>query len=93
MMNRKIKIEKILKDNFDPYFFLVKDVSEEHRGHGNFKENVESHFEIIIVSEKFENLNNVARHRMINQSLKEEFSSDLHSLTIKTFTIDEYNKA
>ena len=93
MMNRKFKIEKILEDNFDPYFFLVKDVSEEHRGHRNFKENVESHFEIIIVSQKFENLNNVARHRMINKSLKEEFLSDLHSVTIKTYTTTEYNKA
>ena len=92
-MKRKLKIEKILKDNFDPYFFLVKDVSEEHRGHRNFKENVESHFEIIIVSEKFENLNNVVRHRMINKFLKEEYSDDLHSVTIKTYTIDEYNKA
>tara|TARA_B100000524_G_scaffold324549_1_gene207015 strand:- start:634 stop:915 length:282 start_codon:yes stop_codon:yes gene_type:complete len=93
MMKRKLKIEKILQDNFDPYFFLVKDVSEEHRGHRNFKENVESHFEIIIVSEKFENLNNVVRHRMINKFLKEEYSDDLHSVTIKTYTIDEYNKA
>ena len=92
-MNRKLKIEKILVDNFEPYFFLVKDVSEEHRGHQNFRENVESHFEIIIVSQKFENLNNVARHRMINKSLKEEFLSDLHSVTMKTFTIDEYEKA
>ena len=92
-MNRKIKIEKILKENFDPYFFLVKDVSEEHRGHGNFKENVESHFEIIIVSEKFENLNNVARHRIINNFLKEEYSSDLHSVTLKAYTTAEYNKA
>ena len=92
-MNRKFKIEKILVDNFEPYFFLVKDVSEEHRGHQNFRENVESHFEIIIVSQKFENLNNVARHRMINKSLKEEFMSDLHSVTMKTFTIDEYEKA
>ena len=93
MMNRKFKIEKILEDNFDPYFFLVKDVSEEHRGHRNFRENVESHFEIIIVSEKFENLNNVARHRIINNFLKEEYSSDLHSVTIKTYTTTEYNKA
>ena len=92
-MNRKFKIEKILVDNFEPYFFLVKDVSEEHRGHQNFRENVESHFEITIVSQKFENLNNVARHRMINKSLKEEFMSDLHSVTMKTFTIDEYEKA
>jgi len=92
-MSRKFKIEKILADNFEPYFFLVKDVSEEHRGHQNFRENVESHFEIIIVSQKFENLNNVARHRMINKYLKEEFLSDLHSVTMKTFTIDEYEKA
>ena len=92
-MNRKLKIEKILVDNFEPYFFLVKDVSEEHRGHQNFRENVESHFEIVIVSQKFENLDNVARHRMINKSLKEEFMSDLHSVTMKTFTIDEYEKA
>ena len=91
-MNRKFKIEKILVDNFEPHFFLVKDVSEEHRGHQNFRENVESHFEIIIVSEKFENLNNVARHRMINKFLKEEYSSDLHSVTIKTYTTGEYNK-
>ena len=92
-MNTKLKIEKTLQENFDPYFFLVKDVSEEHRGHRNFKENVESHFEIIIVSEEFQNLNNVARHRMINKFLKEEYSSDLHSVTIKTYTIGEYNKA
>ena len=91
-MNRKSKIEKILVDNFEPYFVSVKDVSEEHRGHQNFKENVESHFEIIIVSQKFDNTNKVARHRMINQHLKEEFSSDLHSVTIKTYTIDEYIK-
>ena len=91
-MNRKFKIEKILVDNFEPYFFLVKDVSEEHRGHQNFRENVESHFEILIVSQKFEDLNNVARHRMINKSLEEEFMSDLHSVTMKTLTIDEYEK-
>ena len=89
-MNRKYKIEKILMDNFEPYFFLVKDVSEEHRGHQNFRENVESHFEILIVSEKFHNRNKIDRHRMVNKCLKEEFLSDLHSVIIKTYTIDEY---
>ena len=75
---------------FKPYFFSVIDVSEQHRGHQNFKENVESHFEIIIVSEKFHNKNKIDRHRMVNQSLKEEFVSDLHSVVIKTYSIDEY---
>ena len=77
-------------DYFKPHFFSVSDVSEQHRGHQNFKENVESHFEIIIVSEKFDNRNKVERHRMVNKSLKEEFLSDLHSVTIKTYTIDEF---
>ena len=77
-------------DYFKPYFFSVSDVSEQHRGHQNFKENVESHFEIIIVSEKFDNRNKIERHRMVNKSLKEEFLSDLHSVTIKTYTIDEF---
>ena len=75
---------------FKPYFFSVIDVSEQHRGHQNFRENVESHFEIIIVSEKFHNKNKIDRHRMVNKSLKEEFLSDLHSVIIKTYTIYEY---
>ena len=65
-------------------------IRDRHRGHQNFKENVESHFEIIIVSEKFDNRNKIERHRMVNKSLKEEFLSDLHSVTIKTYTIDEF---
>ena len=56
-------------DHFKPHFFSVSDVSEQHRGHQNFKENVESHFEIIIVSEKFDNRNKIERHRMVNKSL------------------------
>ena len=75
---------------FKPYFFSVIDVSEQHRGHQNFQENVESHFEITIVSEKFDDKNKIDRHRMVNQNLKEEFMSDLHSVIIKTYTIDEY---
>ncbi len=92
VLKRKIKIETLILKNFKPEFFSVLDISEQHRGHRNFKENVESHFEIIIVSEKFKNLNRIERHRMVNQSLKEEFLSDLHSVTIKTYTTHEYKK-
>ena len=90
-MKRKLKIEKILQDNFHPYFSLVKDVSEEHRGHRNFKENVESHFEIVIVSKIFNNKSKIDRHRMVNQTLKEEYLSDLHSVTIRALTVEEFS--
>ena len=89
-MKRKFKIEKIILENYDPYFFSVIDVSEQHRGHQNFKENVESHFEIVVVSDKFRNIKRIDRHRMVNNSLKDEFWSDLHSAIIKTYTVEEY---
>ena len=89
-MKRKINIENLILKNYEPEFFSVIDVSEQHRGHQNFREDVESHFEIIIVSEKFQNLNRIDRHRMVNQSLREEFSSNLHSVIIKTYTSEEY---
>ena len=91
-MNRKTKIEKMINGRFQPYFFSVKDVSEQHRGHQSFKENVESHFEVIIVSQKFDNKSKILRHRMINEGLQQEFLSDLHSVTIKAHTLDEYKK-
>ena len=90
LLKRKINIENLILKNYKPEFLSVLDVSEQHRGHQNFKENVESHFEIIIVSEKFKKLNRIERHRMVNQSLREEFLSDLHSVIIKTYTIEEH---
>ena len=89
-MKRRLKIEKIIKEAYDPYFYSVLDVSEQHRGHQNFKENVESHFEIIVVSDSFINIKRIDRHRMVNDSLKHEFLSDLHSAIIKTYTVEEY---
>ena len=90
LLKRKINIENLILKIFKPEFLSVIDVSEQHRGHKNFKEGVESHFEIIIVSEKFINLSRIERHRMVNRILKEEFLSDLHSVIIKTYTIEEY---
>ena len=89
-MKRKLKIEKIISESYSPYFYSVIDVSEQHRGHQNFRENIESHFEIIVVSDKFIDIKRIDRHRMVNYSLKNEFCSDLHSAIIKTYTIEEY---
>ena len=89
-MKRKINIENLILKIFKPEFLSVIDVSEQHRGHKNFKEGIESHFEITIVSEKFINLSSIERHRMVNRTLKEEFISDLHSVVLKTYTSEEY---
>ena len=43
-------------------------------------------FKFLISSNK----NKIDRHRMVNECLKEEFLSDLHSVVIKTYTFDEH---
>ena len=90
-MKRKSKIEKVIKDYFEPYYFSVLDVSEQHRGHQSFREGTESHFKIIIVSKIFDNKKKIDRHRMVNKILKDDYSKDLHSITIKALTLEEFS--
>lgn len=52
----------------------------------------ESHFKVIVVSEKFEGLRLIARHRMINQTLADELANNLHALAIHTYTPAEWSE-
>ena len=91
-MNRKAKITNILNKNFDIYRCFVSDVSESHKGHSGYIKGEETHFEIIIISNDFENKNRLERHKMVNNFLKNEFLSSLHSITYKLMTISESKK-
>eukprot|EP00191_Tetraselmis_sp_GSL018_P013057 CAMPEP_0177588356 /NCGR_PEP_ID=MMETSP0419_2-20121207/6181_1 /TAXON_ID=582737 /ORGANISM="Tetraselmis sp., Strain GSL018" /LENGTH=263 /DNA_ID=CAMNT_0019078547 /DNA_START=224 /DNA_END=1015 /DNA_ORIENTATION=- len=46
----------------------------------------ETHFDVEIVSEAFEGLNTVKRHRMVYELLSEEFNEGLHALSLDTKT-------
>ena len=82
-MNRKKKIESILKKNFLGWKAVVNDISILHKGHNNFSGNDETHFLILL----YPNINNDFKsldiHRKINNLLRDEYSSGLHALEIK----------
>ena len=92
-MNRKAKITKILNENFDLHRCYVSDVSESHKGHSGYVIGEETHFEILIISNDFENKNRLERHKMVNNFLKNEFVGSLHSITYKLMTISESKKS
>ena len=54
------------------------------------KEMHHCHHEAIVISKKFEGLNRLQRHRCILNSVKEQFRSDLHALSIKAYTPEEW---
>ena len=55
-----------------------------HAGHKpEFTGGGETHMRIRIISQSFAGLNRVARHRAVNDLLKDEFDAGLHALAIE----------
>ena len=82
-MNRKKKIESILKKNFIAWKVKVNDISTLHKGHNNYDGNNETHFSIILNMNNQNKESRLTIHRKINELLKDEFNLGLHALEIK----------
>lgn len=68
---------------FEPETLEVIDDSARHAGHAGASPEGETHFNVRIVSEKFEGMSRVERQRAVNSALKEEFDSGLHALSVR----------
>ena len=82
------EIEKLLEAALSPSYLLVKDQSHLHAGHAGSKEG-KGHFEVIVVSETFGELNRIARHRLVYDALGNFMKSDIHALQINALTPSE----
>lgn len=78
-------IEKMLQEAFSPSHLLVKDQSHLHEGHAGAKEG-KGHFDVALVSEKFDGLNRIARHRLVYDALGEFMETDIHALRINAIS-------
>ena len=81
-------IENKLKDAFSPIHLEVLNESFKH----NVPEGSESHFKVTIVSENFEGLRLIKRHRSVNSTLATELANSIHALAIHTFTQKEWEE-
>ena len=79
------KIEHTLSDNFNLSHLEVINESHMHSG-----PNTESHFKVILVSDEFEDMKLVQRHRRINELLKFELENGVHALSLHLFTNNEW---
>ena len=79
--SRTETIEQMLRDAFAPDELLVKDQSHLHEGHAGAQEG-KGHFDVRIVSDKFEGMNRIARHRMVYDALGRFMDTDIHALRI-----------
>lgn len=81
-------IESKLTQAFAPSHLNVINESFMH----NVPPGSESHFKLVIVSDKFEGARLIARHRQVNQVLADELANHIHALSMHTYTADEWKE-
>ena len=86
-MSVEKKIEHTIIDNFE--FSHLEVINESHMHSGP---NTETHFKVVLVSEEFEDIKLVQRHRKINELLKYELENGVHALSLHLFTKDEWKE-
>lgn len=89
-----ITIETQLRDaltTLNPSQLNISDNSAEHAGHAGNTGG--SHFTITIVSDLFEGLSLIKRHRLVNNAAAALLRQDIHALSIKAKTTSEYESS
>jgi BolA protein len=79
-------IENKIREALTPMHLEVIDESHMH----SVPEGAQSHFKVVVVSEQFNGLSLVARHRAVNALLREQFTQGLHALALHTMTPEEW---
>jgi len=80
--SRADRIRDLLAASLSPVLLDVIDDSARHAGHSGAAAAGQTHYNVRIVSERFEGLSRVARHRLVNDPLAPEFASGLHALSL-----------
>jgi len=88
MTDTVAKLKEILTE-LKPSYLDIQDDSEMHSGHAGNTGG--GHYTITIVSDKFENLSLIKRHRLVYDAVGILMKRDIHALSIQAKTPAEYN--
>lgn len=88
-----VTAEQRLRDKLtaalDPERLDIINESDLHAGHSGSPGTGESHFRILIVSAAFTGQSRVARHRRVNEILKDDVGTRIHALALATYAPGE----
>jgi len=73
-----------------PQHLEIIDESHKHAGHAGARSGG-GHFSVTIVTDAFAGKNPVQRHRMVYDALGDAMGTDIHALSIKALTSDEFS--
>ena len=84
------KIENLISQKISIIKIHIVDNSHKHKNHQ--QDTKGGHFSIFIISNDFNNMQLIERHRLIYHALKGMIKSEIHALSISAQTISERNE-
>jgi len=81
-------IEEKLRSEFSPTYLQVVNESHMHKT----EPGAESHFNVTLVTEQFDGVALLVRHRRVNGLLAELLATCIHALALHTFTPMEWRQ-
>ena len=87
-MNIQTDIEAKLAAALSPAHLEVINESNQH----NVPPDSQTHFKVVVVSDKFDGQRKVARHQSVYALLKDELAGPVHALALHTYTPAEWTE-
>ena len=84
--SRTDEIQWILTHQFEPHVLTI--VNESHLHHTDGQ--LETHFNVTLVSSYFANQSRITRHQTIYRALQSAFEQGVHALSLHLFTPEEW---
>lgn len=79
---RPEQLETKLRAAFAPARLEVIDESEQHRGHGGWREGGGTHYRVVMRAASFAGLSRLAQSRAVHAALAEELAGGVHALAL-----------
>lgn len=89
MSERQQRIEQRLRAALAPEALDIVDESHLHAGHAGAKSGG-GHYAVTIVSPQFKGLDMLKRHRLVYDALGDMMLRDIHALSVRAFTPEEF---
>lgn len=81
------ELEAALREALAPQSLHVSDDSHQHAGHAGAREG--GHYSVHLVSERFDGLSRLARHRLVYDAVASWMPRGIHALALTTLTPTE----
>ncbi|EDY85978.1 morphogene BolA protein [gamma proteobacterium HTCC5015] len=89
-MDRVAKIRQALEEALQPSHLEIEDDSAAHAGHAGARDG-RGHFNVLVVSEAFDGLLPLQRHRKVFAAVGSLMETDIHALSIKAYTAEQFS--